>query len=148
MSSAVFWILQPTAVWTFQRSQLHHCQEKLRSHQDGESLRLPHLQWTLEHIDSAGIPAKLCTSDLPDVLFSQEVIYMACSVLTVSANRDAYLTPTLVTAGTSLPCLEHTDHREVTAIPCLLLSPTSCPTDGTPPLISLTPLPLCVCVAL
>lgn len=78
MSSAVFWILQLTLIWTLQSLQVHHCQEELRSHRDGEGLRLPHLQWALEHIDSAGIPSKRCTSDLPDVLFSQEVIYMPC----------------------------------------------------------------------
>lgn len=35
MSSAVFWILQPTLIWAFRRLQLHHCQEELRSHRDG-----------------------------------------------------------------------------------------------------------------
>lgn len=36
MSSAVFWILQPTLIWAFWRLQLHHCQEEeLRSHRDG-----------------------------------------------------------------------------------------------------------------
>lgn len=134
MSSAVFWIRQPTLIWTFQSLQLHHCQEDLRSHRVGESLRLPHLQWALERIDSAGIPPKLCTSDLPDVLFSQEVIYMACSVLNLSANRGAHLMPTLVSARTSLPGLEHTGHGEATTIPCWLLSPSSCRTGEIPPL--------------
>lgn len=124
LSSAVFWILQLTLIWTLQRLQVHHCQEELRSHRDGESLRSPHLQWALEHIDSAGIPSKLCTSDLPDVLFSQEVIYMPCSVFNLSAHRDAYLMPTLVSARTSFPGLEHRDHREITTMPHWLLSPT------------------------
>lgn len=146
MSSAVFWILQLTLIWTLQSLQVHHCQEELRSHRDGEGLRLPHLQWALEHIDSAGIPSKRCTSDLPDVLFSQEVIYMPCSVLNLSAHRDAYLMPTLLSARTPFPGLEHRDYREITTTPCWLLSPTG----ETSPLQESrgAPLPLRVCVAL